>query len=176
MRLYKYTNNITGRAYYGISANIKQRQYSHISAVKNGRKTPFYDAVRKYGWSSFTLSISNEMTAEQAQAAEIVLIALTRNYNLHKGGSIGFSMLDRPDAEVLNWRRKLSEAREGKTPAKGMSHTDENKQLFSRCGKLRWDIYGRYPEEVVTYSFREAKEKFGISKTHYYRLKRASSN
>lgn len=176
MRLYKYTNIKTGRAYYGISKDVKQRNYSHVSLVRRGHKTPFYDAVRKYGWNSFTLSISNELTTEQAQVAEIILIALTYNYNLHKGGSIGFSILDKSDIEVLNWRRKLSKARKGRTPAKGMSHTEENKQLFSEYGKLRWDLYGRYPEEVVNYSFREAKEKFGISKTHYYRLKRALTN
>lgn len=176
MRLYKYTNIITGRAYYGISKNVKQRNYSHAASARREVKTPFYDAVRKYGWTSFTLSISNELTTEQAQVAEIILIAITPNYNLHKGGGIGFSMLDKNYAEVLNWRKKLSRARKGRTPAKGMSHTEENRQFFSECGKLRWDLYGRYPEEVIKYSFRKAKEKFGISKTHYYRLKRSLRN
>lgn len=176
MILYKYTNTISGTVYYGITKNMKQRHYSHRSHARKGVKTPFYDAIRKYGWESFNLSISKELIVEQAQAAEIILIALTKNYNLHKGGSLGFSMLSKSADEVLAWREKLSRARAGKQPALGMSHSEATKALCGKYGKLRWDLYGRYPADVTRYPFKEAKKLFEISKTHYYRLKRSLSN
>jgi len=56
-----------------------------------------------------------------------------------------------------------------------MKHTEENKKFFGECGRLRWDKYGRYPAEVTAMSFKEANEKYGISKTHYYRMRRLHS-
>jgi hypothetical protein len=66
----------------------------------------------------------------------------------------------------------LKEKRKGRKPALGMKHTEDNKKKFGEFGKMRWDIYGRYPDDVINYSFNEAKEKYGISKTHYYRLRK----
>jgi hypothetical protein len=68
----------------------------------------------------------------------------------------------------------LSQARQGRTPALGMKHSDENKRYFSECSKRREP---KYPKQVTEIPFKEASEKYGISKTHYYRLlKRAGLN
>ena len=56
-----------------------------------------------------------------------------------------------------------------------MKHTEENKKKFGEFGKLRWDKYGRYPDTVVNLSFIEANKQHGISKTHYYRLRKLAN-
>jgi predicted DNA-binding protein (UPF0251 family) len=59
-----------------------------------------------------------------------------------------------------------------------MTHSEENKRLFSEVSKAYWDTQQTYKiDDVCTLSFRQAHEQYGISKTHYYRLlKRAKSN
>lgn len=120
------------------------------------------------------------------------------NYNLHDGGNLGHSMTpDHPkweewfnsikenaignstDIEAKEaWRSKLREKRKGKTPALGMKHTDKTKQIASEVSNKYWDTqetFTRNPEKVkaiLALSHKEAKKQFGISTTHYYRLKK----
>lgn len=177
--LYKLTNSVSGTVYYGISRNPKQRLAAHRSVAKHGKlKSPLADAMRSYGLDAFVLSVeSGPMSREQAYETEVAVIAENKRngvktYNLHPGGSGGFSMLEKSPEEVEQWRSKQRAARVGKKPALGMQHTAENKKLFSQYGKLRWDIHGRYPENVLDFGFTEANKRFGISKTHYYRLRK----
>lgn len=178
MQVYMFKNKASGKIYYGISRDAHKRRYAHVYAVKHGVKTPFYDAVRAYGWEAFEFEIlHNDISEAEAASIEIELINSAKEqnmcYNLHLGGHIGFDVRTKGQQSVEEWRKKMSIARKGKQPAKGMKHTEENKKLFGQYGKLRWDIYGRYPEEVLDLSFKEANEKYGISKTHYYRLRKA---
>ena len=119
----------------------------------------------------------DNLTKEEACNLEIKYISEYQGkiYNIAVGGQTGFSMLLKTQAEQLAWKSNLSIARAGRKPALGMKHTDENKEVFSTCGRARWDLYGRYPSEVLNYGFAEANRKFGISKTHYYRLRKASN-
>lgn len=178
MYLYCITNKVSGRKYYGISVDYKQRWATHKSAAKHKRyKTPLYDAMNSYGVDCFELCVIDSGSPEQMAAKETELIASDATcYNLHKGGHIGFDVNTKGEQAAAAWKEKLRAARAGKKPALGMKHSQETKDLCGYYGKLRWDLYGRYPKEVTTYSFAVAKEKFGISKTHYYRLKRHSSN
>jgi hypothetical protein len=93
-------------------------------------------------------------------------------YNLAPGGLNSFVVTDKE-----SWIGKLKKARIGGTPALGMSHTEENKKLFSKVSKEWWSSQETYnPECVLKLSFKEAHKEFGISKTHYYRLRRTLSN
>lgn len=176
MFLYKLTNKITGNCYYGITVNISRRMASHRHGAASGVKSKFYDAVRSYGWEQFELSILLEETAPVVRAAEIAAIAADPNcYNLHLGGTIGFDVTTKPESEVEEWKSKLRLKRKGRQPALGMKHTPATKILCGEYGKLRWDIYGRYPAEVLDCGFAEANRKYGISKTHYYRLRKAAA-
>ena len=175
MQLYQYENKVSGNKYYGISKNAKQRHSSHKYCAKNGVKTKFYDAVRSYGWDNFELTVLEEGEDSYIASREVELIANDPScYNLHKGGHIGFDVRTKGPEATEEWKEKLSKARKGKKPALGMKHTEETKKLCGEYGKLRWDIYGRYPSEVLDYRFAEANRRFGISKTHYYRLRKAA--
>lgn len=178
MFLYQIVNKVSGNKYYGIAVNTRKRMYVHKHCWKNGTKSPLYDAMRKYGWDSFELEVLEEGAPDYIAAKEIELIASDPNcYNLHLGGHIGFSMTrhGKTDEEVALWRARLRNGRKGKTPALGMRHTEETKKLCAEYGKLRWDIHGRYPAEVLSYSFAEANRRYGISKTHYYRLRKSAA-
>ena len=173
MYLYQATNTQTGNKYYGITKSFKSRISSHKCHVLKGTKTKFYDAVRSYGWDSFVWEVLEEGESAVICQKEIDLIKSDSScYNLHPGGKLGFSIMTLSDERITAWKSKIRAKRKGKQPALGMHHTDATKKLCGEYGKLRWDIHGRYPTEVLDYGFTESNKRFGISKTHYYRLRK----
>lgn len=178
--LYKFSNLVNGKSYYGMTSNVNKRFASHKSKSKTDKITnPFHNALRKYGIDNFRFEIIKDFEDKESCCdAEVNAIGFAKEsdeqvYNLHPGGLGGFSILTKPEVEIDLWREKLRNSRKGKTPALGMKHTDDNKRLFGEYGKLRWDIYGRYSaEEILELSFKNANIKYGISKTHYYRLRK----
>lgn len=176
-KLYYIVSPSTNGFYIGITGrSLRERFYLHKYSAKTSR-TRLYCAMRKY--KDFCIVLVKSFSSREACCeAEIEHIADAKGkglkvYNHTSGGEVGFRV-EKVDRE--SWIAKLVAARKGQTPALGMKHTEENKKLFSEFGKKRWDMYGRYPKDVTQYSFSEAKKLFGISKTHYYRLKRAELN
>lgn len=175
-----HLSSVNQDAYYiGITSNMKSRLNSHKRSAKSGRKSLLYDSMRAYGIDSYEMIRMAEFetwqeacerekeTLAEARAAGHILL------NLADGGEGGYVV---PDSIKDEWRKKLSEARQGRKPALGMKHSEENKKIFSECGKKRWE--GKtYPPEVIDIPFQESHELHGISKTHYYRLlKQAKTN
>ena len=174
MYLYKITNTISNTIYIGITKrNVNTRFSQHKYAAKNGTKSKLYCAMRSYGIEHFKIeTLQVFKTYEQLLIAEEFLIryikaANIKNYNIKDGGSRVFGIDD-----IESWKNNLKQVRKGKKLALGMKHSDDNKKLFGAYGRLRWDIHGRYPIEVLNYSFKDANKKYGISKTHYYRLRK----
>lgn len=176
--LYSIYNNESGSMYFGMtSRSISQRWSGHKHAAKSGKKSKLYDAMRSYGLDAFSIAaIAYYDTKEDCCRAEIDAIKLHRDvgenlYNLADGGEGGYVV---PEHLRDEWKAKLSKARQGRKPALGMKHTEENKKFFAECSKRKTP---KYPKEVTSLSFKEAKAKYNISKTHYYRLlKRAETN
>lgn len=154
--------------YIGITKNLDRRFRQHKNFSKRGRKSPLYDAIRKY--KNFTITtIAQYESRELAIEAERIAIEFFKGkiYNLAKGGDGGFVVVN-----IEEWKAKLRETRKGLKPSLGMKHTDENKELFRKMSREYWDNTFTYDaEEVLKYSHKEAKRLFGISTTHYYRLK-----
>lgn len=180
--LYYIVSSKTSYLYIGITNNMKRRFACHRHAAKSGKSSRLYNTMRKYGIDNFFMVLVESFdTKEDCQKAEIAKITFAREngwkiLNVADGGEGGYVV---PDHLKGEWKAKLSRAQSNriKQPALGMKHTDETKKLCGEFGKKRWDIYGRYPVEVTQYAFKEAKDKYNISKTHYYRLlKRAKSN
>ena len=174
MKLYEILNTVTDSVYVGITRNtLDARWRGHKHCAKRGTKTPLYDSMRSKGIDKFYIKLVKEFESEQEMLnSEKELISYYRSvgrkcYNILDGGESYFYVKDK-DA----WIKHLKDKRKGRRPALGMKHTEDNKKKFGEFGKMRWDIYGRYPDDVINYSFKDAKDKYGISKTHYYRLRK----
>ncbi len=91
--IYKATGKC-GKGYVGITTmTMKQRQRSHKGAARHGDKSPFWDAMRKYGYDHFTWEVLTECySSKEAIMCERAMIAVhdtfyTRNgWNRNTGG------------------------------------------------------------------------------------------
>jgi group I intron endonuclease len=175
MYLYKITNIISGSIYIGITkVKINIRFNQHKCAAKRNIKNKLYSAMRKYGVKNFKIEILNTYSdINKLYKAEKNAIKSFKKsgynlYNILDGGKSYFPIVNKTE-----WKRKLTEKRKGKKPALGMKHTKENKKLFSEISLNYWKENKKYKEEeIIKYGFTEANKKFGISKTHYYRIRR----
>lgn len=158
------------------SKSIARRYYEHKhNAFSVGKKTKLYDAMRKYGENAFEVfEFETYSSKDEINNAEIDTIKEAKNlnislYNMTSGGDGGFVV---PDSKIESWKEKLSEARQGRAPALGMKHSEENKKYFSEVSNKYWNEHRKYTAKDIKAagSFLKAKELYGISKTHYYRL------
>lgn len=177
MILYEIRNSINDKVYVGITrTSLDQRYRSHKYSSKSVH-TPLYCAIRKHGIENFIMTpielFDNTKDLEEAEFNKIAEYRMQGIllYNILDGGASYFPIKDMESHKAV-----LREKRKGRKPALGMKHSDENKKLFSKCGKARWDKYGRYPKDCIQLSANQAKEKYGISHTHYYRLKKLAVN
>lgn len=157
--------------YVGITNNINKRLLEHRRMANKGANTPLYNCMRKH---TPVFRLYKECSSrEEACEWEKYLIMMLRKsgaklLNIADGGDGGWVVRDKEE-----WLKKMKKARNGKKPALGMKHSDENKELFRKVSREYWDSQETYdPREVLTLPHREAKEKFGISTTHYYRLRK----
>jgi group I intron endonuclease len=118
--VYVATHITNGKAYIGqTTLPLQTRWRLHISAAKNGSKSYFHSALRKYGPESFSLQeLAHGGSQEELNALETHYIqqyeTRLRGYNLAAGGqSINHKkMADAKRGRKLSetHRRKLSEA------------------------------------------------------------------
>lgn len=178
-KVYYLMSKSTKSYYVGMTKNsLQTRLVQHNSCAKRGIKSQLYNCMRKY--KDFTIELEGEYaTQKECCDREVELILKAREsghklLNLAAGGNGGYVV---PEEKKSEWKAKLSKKRQGRKPALGIAHTVENKQLFSKVSREYWDTQQTYnATEIVAYPFKDAREKFGISKTHYYRLKRATYN
>lgn len=177
--VYKITNKINSKYYIGMTKQQMSRRFSQhkASSKKVDPKNYLYNAMKKYGIENFIIEQLYEFTSkEECCLKEIECISKNlEGYNLAKGGETGFSMLEKSEQEIISWKEALSKGRQGRKPALGMKHSEENKILFSKVSREYWDTQNTYNwEDIKHCTYREAIEQFGISQTHYYRLKKES--
>ena len=172
--VYVITNTVSGSLYIGMtSMALAKRFNSHKDMVRQGKKTPLYDAMRSYGKDNFRIDLYAELpTRAEAGALEAKLIVEKREtdriYNLAPGGSGGYVIQDKE-----SWMKKLKLARVGRKPFDGMQHTDNSKAASQKASIAYWETQDTYnPQDIIGLTHREAKAKLGISTTHYYRLKK----
>lgn len=177
-KIYYLVSKSTDWYYIGMTKNsLENRFNAHIHSMRRGTKTPLYSCMRKY--QDFIPILRAEFdTHEECCEEEIRLIAEAKELghnvlNLADGGNGGFVV---PEDKIDSWKRKLRKKRRGRKPALGMKHTEENKKIFSKVSKEYWATQVTYSAEAISKcsSFKEAHDVYGISKTHYYRLKRQS--
>jgi group I intron endonuclease len=151
--VYKATNKINGKAYIGQTCrSLTRRRNEHKRAALDDKyKSPFHEAMRKYGVDNFEWEILAERkTTRSLDRAEARLIRKYKShckengYNLTSGG------------HVLRGR---------KNPFYGQKHTDEVKKLISETNKGRpGHNKGKHLSEETRRKIREAiKARGGLS-------------
>ena len=143
--IYKVTNIINNKVYIGqtITELDKRIYYHYQSAFKNNTQSPFYCAIRKYGWDNFTWVIIfnlDDTNKYEIDMLERFWIAYYRKklgrenvYNITDGGSgtIGYKFTDER-------KENHSKILKGKnTWTKGRKQTQEFKDKISKKMKNR---------------------------------------
>ena len=141
-QLYKITNLISGKAYVGVSKNIKKRFSVHCGN-HNGKPTYINSAICKYGKDNFEFKILLTGTIDYCYGIEAKAIVafdtLTPNgYNIAGGGEgaragacgINNSMYGRKHTEISLEKMRIAQ---GKTPnwMKGKQHSAEVRAKIS---------------------------------------------
>jgi group I intron endonuclease len=155
-RIYKITNIVNNKSYFGQTKQPPTRRWSqHKQAAKNGGKMILYNAIRLHGIENFTFEVICECaTLEELNAKEIEYIAENNSlapngYNAAKGGD-NYEKTPETRAKLSasnkgriiseEWRKNMSIASKGrptiteetrskmKKAQKGRIITDETKQ------------------------------------------------
>ena len=97
MGIYKFQNKENGKIYIGQSISLENRYNQHKNNHKNENlkdyNTPFYRALRKYGFENFTYEIlesAEYFSKQELEEKEIYWVAYydsyENGYNANKGG------------------------------------------------------------------------------------------
>lgn len=99
MIIYQVTNTVNGKRYIGQTRNtLEHRKNSHLVRVRNGTNRPLYNAIRKYGLSSFKWEkLETVKNLQQLDARETFYIKEANSlhpngYNLMAVGNNGHSI------------------------------------------------------------------------------------
>lgn len=143
--VYKITNLITNKIYFGKTHSIKKRWNGHKSTAKNKDKSYSYlhRSINKYGFENFSImEVAKCLNEQEALSKEIEFIQKHKSndrkigYNLTIGGE-GACGYRHTDAS----RKLMSDKRKGKfsnnkNPFYGKQHSDEFKLKQSELQKI----------------------------------------
>jgi group I intron endonuclease len=162
--IYKITNLLNGKSYYGQTRQPPKRRWSqHKGAAKKGGKMILYNAIRQYGVENFSFNVVHECkTLDELNAKEIEYIASNNTlapngYNASKGGDNyektpetckKISESNKGRIITPEWRKNMSNARKGKTI------TEEARKNMQNAQKGR----------IITAEAREKLRKVNLGK------------
>lgn len=164
--VYSYRNIENNKTYIGKTINEKQRKIRHIRNSKTVN-TPFYAAIRKYGWDKFEYQILYKIEhidknfldsniKEKEKEFIIKYDTVNNGYNLTYGGDGSCGLY--PSIETRN---KMSNQR------KGSLHPMFGKKSSMRKPVLKLDSDGTILEEYQ--SIKEAAIKNNAKTQHVSR-------
>ena len=85
-KIYCITNTVNNKKYIGYtSITMAERMGQHRKKARNGSKSIIHNAIRKYGWDKFNVSILYE--GKDALQKEDRYIKKNGTYNMTSGGS-----------------------------------------------------------------------------------------
>lgn len=112
--IYKIQNKLNGKCYIGFDSNYPNRIRDHITESKKSRRnTKFYNAIRKYGWENFDITVLYQSKEFEHTLNVMENHFITENdsyhngYNSTTGGERGFANHDCV-------KRKISDKNKGK--------------------------------------------------------------
>lgn len=119
--IYKLTNTLNGKYYFGQTIDFKRRMNGHKNSQKK-KKTYLARSIRKYGWDNFKQEILiDNVPTEDLDQLEICYIDIfdsansKKGYNLTKGGdgTSGYTHTDETKKKMSTARRKNHSAEKG---------------------------------------------------------------
>jgi group I intron endonuclease len=168
--IYMAENVKSGKIYIGqTTKTLEQRRKQHVWLAKKGSQTYFHKALRKYGPGNFEwfilyhassvtrLNVLEMYTIREYQKKDV--------YNLTAGGEG-----TKGHIKSATTRERCRQAALRRPPV-----TAASRLKMSESQRARRQRQGVYSKDVLTLPFREAKVKYNISKTHYYRLRKADA-
>lgn len=171
MIIYKVTNKVNGKIYIGQTIRtLEQRKWQHLDAAKNGCKTHFYNAIRKYGEENFVFEIIDEASSlQELNELERYYIAkfncIENGYNMVDGGNNNVMFLDDVKQKHLeSMRSDETRAKISKTMKKYRKEhpwTDEQKRKFA---------ISKYGNKNFAGHTLTEKHKEALNKSHYKRV------
>lgn len=149
--LYLATNTSSGKAYVGVSKDPRARWAQHRAAARQGIKTYFINALRKYGPNAFTFEVIQTFdTPAEAYLAEAYWIDRLREFGIPLYNEIGGGT--GAYAQSLDTRRRISESLKGRQfspehraniskARKGQKQTPAQKaaNVWQRKGRIPWN-------------------------------------
>lgn len=182
--IYILENKINGKCYIGqTSHSFKQRFARHRSEANRNTITPFYNAIRKYGWDNFKQYIFNGIPDELLDYFETELIRKLNTispdgYNLDSGGC----KLKKHHEDT---KKKIGESAKGRVPSeetrlkisianKGKKRTDETKNKMRDRFIGKQLFLGKKHTNETKKKMSDTRKKLwenGIYSSHEYREK-----
>jgi len=170
-------NNIYNRPFsyyiiYETTCVVNNKTYIGCHATDNlddgymGSGKLLLAAFKKYGRENFKKTILHiydnpqDMFSKETELVNEDFVSSKSSYNLVPGGSGGFKVQD-----IDEWKSKLKSSRKGRTPAKGLIHSEETKQKISSSlkGRPTWNkgLPGTWTGKTHS---EESKKKISASK------------
>lgn len=141
--IYKITNNINGKSYYGSAKSIKRRWTRHKSQLNHNRHENIIlqRAWNKYGDENFSFEIVELCEMENLLECEQKYLDLNPEYNIGKQSSGGDNITNHPNKIEIIEKRKIFVR--GKID--GMTK-EERKCIWSRPKEMngRWKSGSTY--------------------------------
>ena len=147
--IYKITNKVNGKLYFGKTSNPRKRWQQHLATVKigpdeHGRYQYLHRAINKYGVDNFSLEVVGRYESEQEALEEEKYYIAKHNtfngegYNLTEGGdgASGYK-------HTLEAIQKMREFRSHNTyygrnnPFYGKTHSSECREKLSLAASKR---------------------------------------
>lgn len=184
--IYTILNTINYKIYVGQTKNLAHRWASHRSQARvNKLRYPLYQALRKYGFDKFQISVVDVLqTSSAADIAEQYWIRYFESrtkagYNLAPGGSVarGWHHTEdakkriaennrgkkKPHTEV--WKQQMSVARKGKPKSKEWraNRTGEKSPVAKCSYKLADELRKEYGTTKTTLKLLSQKYHLSIA-------------
>ena len=146
--IYSYQSP-SGKFYIGQTTREEKRKLEHKNNAKNGVKTKFYDAIRKYGYNNFRYTKIFETSSKNIENIKLILDALEKfyikkynsvenGYNICSGGggTLGLDAWNKGISWTEATKRKMSASHKGKQAwNKGLKATLEQRVKLSNSHK-----------------------------------------
>lgn len=150
MIIYKATNRVNGKCYIGQTRHsLDYRKRVHLTKARQGVKTHFYSAIRKYGEDNFDWEILCSAKDKQ-QLNELELYYITKydsikhGYNMVDGGDnniMDIEYVKTKHDEIMQSpevRKKISESMKKLYKERGFSEEHKKKLSQSAMGNHNW--------------------------------------